>query len=110
MSDTEYGACLAACLACTAACERCSTEALKGPGGAFVDLTRLTRDCSATCWFAARLLARRSEFDVDVCHLCVTVAEACARECEKYDLDHCRACAAACRRCAERCRALCQLV
>ncbi len=109
MSDSEYQACLTACMECMVACERCTIALLREPGDAPVGVARLTRDCGATCWFAARFLARRSEFDAEVCRLCAVVSEACARACEKYDLEYCRACAIASRLCAERCRDLTQL-
>jgi hypothetical protein len=107
MSHEKYRECIEACHACAAECEHCATACLHEEDiKMMVRCIELDRSCADVCHFAAREMARGSDFAERACELCAEVCDACAEECAKHEMDHCQACADACRRCAEECRSM----
>lgn len=87
------------------ACEHCATACLNEKEVAMMTrCIELDRSCADMCSFAAREMARGSEFAEQVCQLCAEICAACGEECGKHRMDHCQECAEACQACAEACR------
>ena len=77
-------------LACQTVAEKQATE--------FSDCANLCRDCADLCWICtATLMNRGPRFVALMAQACADLADACARECEKYSSDeHLQQCAIAC--------------
>ncbi|MDQ2770454.1 MAG: four-helix bundle copper-binding protein [Bacteroidota bacterium] len=92
--------------ACIAACEHCASACLEEQDVAMMArCISLDRDCADICALTARLMARSSEYGVQLLKECSDVCKACGEECEKHasHMVHCQECAAACRRCQQAC-------
>lgn len=90
---------------CALACEACATACLAEKD--VMMMTRcieLDRDCADTCFQAARLLMRDSEFVSQFLTATEEICQLCAEECKKHEHEHCKICADACEQCAEACR------
>ena len=109
MAHEKYEECIDACYRSAAECEHCATACLgESDVKKMARCIMLDRSCADTCLFAAREMARDSEFAKEVCALCARVCQACGEECDKHDVDHCKRCAKACLDCAEACRRMSQ--
>jgi len=101
--------CIDACLECSKVCDMCVAACLSEKD---IDILRrcirTTIDCAEICMAAARMMARDSENQAEMCLVSAEICKKCEQECRKHAgmLDHCAVCADACARCAEVCRAL----
>jgi len=96
---------------CSTTCMTCADACLSEPSD--MDLSqciRLNLDCASVCESMFHLLSRpataRSVYFNEMVQACVSVCDACARECAKHAdaHEHCRICAETCRECVQACQ------
>lgn len=105
MANSEFQACIDACIRCEQECENCANSCLNEKDvQSMVECIRLDLDCATACRASVALMSRGSRFAAEICGVCATICEACEAECRKFaKMDHCRRCADACLRCATEC-------
>ena len=63
----------------------------------------MLNECACICKLAASFMAGDAKYAMDLCKLCSTICDDCAKECDMFDDDHCPKCAEECRKCANEC-------
>jgi len=90
---------------CMIACNHCFNECLAGPNvEMMLDCIRLDRDCAEFCSYLEQAIIRKSPFAKELASLCISICEACAKECQKHNHKHCQYCSDICLQCAEACK------
>lgn len=109
LSGARIGGSMLQCARNCGDCLRVCTETAShciALGGRHADPRHLELlfDCADVCNLSVKLLARDSDFHMDLCSLCAQVCRQCARSCERIGEDEMmRECAEVCWRCAESC-------
>src|SRR5260221_14217985 len=110
MSQSQYQECIEACRACATLSTQCARACLlENDVKSMTRCIQLDLECAALCNAAAQVMSFNGELSGQLCHLCESICNSCAQECEDPpEMQHCRDCAAACRHCAEVCAHMAQ--
>ena len=97
--------CIEACLRCAAVCNHCASSCTREDNiKMMAGCIQLDMECAAICYAAAQLMSLGSSKANEICVICASICDQCAKECGKHNTEHCRECAKTCSRCAEECR------
>ncbi|MGH2622216.1 MAG: four-helix bundle copper-binding protein [Sphingobacterium sp.] len=102
-----YKDCIDACLKCAAICNHCASGCLQEE-----DVTMMTKciqldmECASICYSAAQVMSIGGIHAKELCKICASICEECAKECANHDHEHCKECAEACKDCAHKCRTM----
>ncbi|GKU85190.1 four-helix bundle copper-binding protein [Niallia sp. NCCP-28] len=90
---------------CMIACNHCLNECLAETHvEMMLDCIRLDRECAEFCSYLEQAVIRKSPFVHALTSLCISICEACAKECQKHEHRHCQYCAEICTQCLAVCK------
>jgi len=101
--------CITACNNCAQACEECIMLCLEEP-----DVQKRSKciaslvECAGICRLAACFMSMNSQHANDLCKLCATICDCCAKECGIFKDSHCTECSDYCKSCATECKNMVQ--
>lgn len=103
----QYQKCIDLCNRCAQVCHECMTLCLNEPDvAARKKCISMLVECADLCMHASSLMAMNGQYAKDLCGLCATACDQCAKECQMFRDDHCAKCANECKTCANECRAM----
>ena len=63
----------------------------------------MLNECACICKEAASFMSMDAKHAMELCKLCETICNECAKECGMFQDQHCKVCADECRTCASKC-------
>ncbi len=113
--DQLLARCIDDCLNCGNSCEKSGAAVVKMGMKEMERCIELCRDCADICVIDARFLSRRSEFDGEICRICIDCCDQCGAECDRMagitsgdTAETLKNCAEACRACSISCQEVVQ--
>lgn len=103
----KFENCINSCNSCEQSCIQCMTLCLNEPDVKARKncITSLT-ECANICKEASAFMSMDSKHAADLCNLCGTICDECAKECNMFSDPHCKQCATDCQTCANECRSM----
>ena len=101
----KYQKCIDACNICAQACDECMMLCLNEP-----DVQARKKciaglvECASICKLASCYMSMDAKYAKELCKLCATICDTCAKECGMFKDDHCQKCSDICKACANECQ------